>query len=90
MLAAIAQLLSQLFSHDSQPFNEFLRAAELEEPVQKARGFQIKRASYRSVPPSNPTGSWAMLSRPSGPAFLELLSSIFGNNAAQRVNIAPF
>ena len=25
-----------------------------------------------------------------GPAFLKLLPSIFGNNAAQRVNIAPF
>jgi hypothetical protein len=37
----------------------FLRAAELKEPVERASGFRTRSASYRSVPPSNPTGSWA-------------------------------
>jgi hypothetical protein len=41
------------------PFNELLRAAELEEPVETASGFRIRCASYRSTPASNPTGSWA-------------------------------
>jgi hypothetical protein len=35
----------------------FLRAAELKEPVERASGFRTRSASYRSVPPSNPTGS---------------------------------
>jgi hypothetical protein len=30
-----------------------------QEPVERASGFRTRSASYRSVPPSNPTGSWA-------------------------------
>jgi hypothetical protein len=36
----------------------FLREAELKEPVERVTGFRIRCASYRSAPPSNPTGSW--------------------------------
>jgi hypothetical protein len=35
----------------------FLREAELKEPVERVTGFRIRRATYRPAPPSNPTGS---------------------------------
>jgi hypothetical protein len=38
-------------------FNQFLRPAELEEPVERAGGFRTALASYRSASASNPTGS---------------------------------
>ena len=57
-LAAALPLLSQLWeSLLSGLLNEILRAAELEEPVEAASGFQIRSASYPSARPSNPTGS---------------------------------
>jgi hypothetical protein len=40
--SALGELLGQLFSHFWLLFNEFFRAAELEEPVETATGFPIR------------------------------------------------
>jgi hypothetical protein len=37
---------------------KFLRVAELKEPVKSGARFRIRRVSYRSPLPPNPTGSW--------------------------------
>ena len=37
--SAVGELLSQLFPHYCLAFHEFLRAAELKEPVQRATRF---------------------------------------------------